>query len=400
MLPSPKTYSSNKLRVGLEEEFTLEVQQKDLLAYAEVSRDFNPLHVDPIYAATTNFGECIAHGALQLGYASAMLGMYLPGRYALLGGANAQFPSPLTVPTQIRVHGEITTWNRELNSGTLRVTISEAKNHNVTAKISINFSLHEHKSTSPTTEAKEPMHRVPGGNERPAVLVSGAAGGVGTQIVRQLMARYHVICLVRSGDLADDVAQNSNVSTWRHDITADGFFDDLNTLMEDTNLFGIVHAAWPTLLRGGLLSLQADALRSQMDFGSIHLINLARVLAAHASKSAGGRLIALGSDSGINKPRLSHAGYSLGKSTLEQTIKLLAPELAPRGITVNAICPNQLPIGMNERMSDKQKMIAAAHIPIGRLCETADVTALVDWLLSPGASFVSGQAINLTGGGL
>src|SRR5262245_36153706 len=106
MVPTPEKRSAADLRVGLSAEFERDITEADILAFAQTSGDFNPLHVDANYAAGTNYGQRIAHGAFQVGLASALLGMHLPGQNVLLTLVNAQFPLPLRFPSRVRVRGE------------------------------------------------------------------------------------------------------------------------------------------------------------------------------------------------------------------------------------------------------------------------------------------------------
>src|SRR5712691_9261447 len=71
--------SADEITVGLTAQFERAVTEQDILAFADNSGDHNPLHVDAGYAAGTNHGGRIAHGAFQVSLASAMIGMYLPG---------------------------------------------------------------------------------------------------------------------------------------------------------------------------------------------------------------------------------------------------------------------------------------------------------------------------------
>ncbi|MEM6785769.1 MAG: MaoC/PaaZ C-terminal domain-containing protein, partial [Bacteroidota bacterium] len=66
------TYDS--LNVGDTFETVMTVSAADVRAYADLTGDDNPIHVDAEYAATTDFGQPIAHGALLLGYISKVLG--------------------------------------------------------------------------------------------------------------------------------------------------------------------------------------------------------------------------------------------------------------------------------------------------------------------------------------
>ena len=82
--------------------------------------------------------------------------------------------------------------------------------------------------------------------------------------------------------------------------------------------------------------------------------------------------------------------YSLAKSALEKTIKLLALELARRKITAKAVCQSFVRTGMNVQANDVQLKRQ------GRVCDTNDIFGVVRYLLSPAACFVSGQSFVLS----
>jgi len=94
------------------------------------------------------------------------------------------------------------------------------------------------------------------------------------------------------------------------------------------------------------------------------------------------------------------AAYSLGKVCLENTVRLLAPELAIKKITINAVCPSFTPVGMNQQVNERVLLVEKAAVPLGRLCDVGDIGGVIKYLLAPEASFISGQSIALTGGQL
>ena len=59
--------------------FTVKVTDKDRSEFANLSGDFNPLHIDDDYVKSTSFKKCILHGAFSAGLMSRMAGMHLPG---------------------------------------------------------------------------------------------------------------------------------------------------------------------------------------------------------------------------------------------------------------------------------------------------------------------------------
>ncbi|HUQ08931.1 MAG TPA: SDR family oxidoreductase, partial [Steroidobacteraceae bacterium] len=376
----------DELRVGVSAEFSRDLTQADVDDFARNSGDRNPLHVDAAYAATTGFGKPIAHGAFQIGLASAIAGMYLPGRRCLLTTVQARFPAPLQLPTRVVVRGEITAWNRFSGSGQLRVVIVDERAALTTTEVTAGFALHEQRSRS---EAAAPMAAARSGAGRPVVVVTGASGGLGRAIAESLVASFDVIAVINRTSLPESLAADARVEALALDFGAADWPGVLEAAIGTRSLYGIVHAAWPGMPHGGLLSAPVETIRRQMDFATTHTIALARVLQAKTGEE-GGRLVALGSIAGQRKPALAVSTYSLSKAALEQTVKLLAPELARKKITINAVCPSFVPTGMNEQSDARARKLEAARVPLGRLCSPEDVVGTVRFLLSPEASFLSG----------
>jgi len=394
MEPTPNNYDADDLAVGMTAQFERDVGEEDVTVFAAGSGDFNPLHVDRAYAEGTNLGGPIVHGAFQIALASALIGMHLPGRNVLLGSVDARFPSPLYYPARVRVHGEITAWNRQTLGGRLAVTVTDLSNDTVTARIGMGFSMHEQTRREQPQPVAAPCKASADG--LPVVLVTGASGGIGSQLVRSLLEHYRVVAAVNRGRLADDLAARGDVQTVPLDFDRPGWQDTLGETLASEKLFAIVHCAWPGMPRGGLLDVSQDVIQRQLAFGTVHLAELAKLLARHVS-DAGGRLIAVGSTAGVRNPTPGAAAYSLGKAAMEQTVRLLACELASKRVTVNAVCPGFVPVGINQQADERRKKLEAAHTPIGRLCDPQDVAAAVRWLLSGESSFVSGQIVALTG---
>jgi NAD(P)-dependent dehydrogenase (short-subunit alcohol dehydrogenase family)/acyl dehydratase len=398
MLPQSRVFRPEELKPGLTAEFDKDITEEDVLTFARNSGDMNPLHVDPDYAGTTNFARRVVHGAYQVGLASAMIGMYLPGRDVLLVSSTAQFSTPLYFPSRVKVHGELVSWNRESLRGSVKVTISTLPAATVVSEIHMGVTLHEQRAAS-AAEVVRPV--VSASNEGPdkTVLITGAAGGVGSALTAGLASDYRVIAQMNTGSLPEQLASHPHVSAIRIDFAAPDWEQGLRDALGEASLYGVVHCAWPGMPHGGLLKVPAGIVSQQVSFGVLTTVALARLLSERAT-SSGGRFIAFSSIAGSHKPSLNLAAYSLGKSALENTVALLAPELALKQITANAICPAFIPVGMNLQSNERRKKTEAALIPMGRVCEPEDVIGMVRYLLSDAGSFLSGESIALAGGQL
>jgi len=90
--------------------------------------------------------------------------------------------------------------------------------------------------------------------------------------------------------------------------------------------------------------------------------------------------------------------YSLTKGAINSFTKALAKELAPSGITVNAVAPGAVEGGMMRRFSPEEVEQISQEIPVGRMGLSSEVASLVSYLLSPQSGYVTGQIISPNGG--
>ncbi|WP_369854632.1 MaoC/PaaZ C-terminal domain-containing protein [Candidatus Thalassolituus haligoni] len=96
-----RTY--DELNIGDSCQRTHTINERDLKLFAMVSGDHNPLHLDPAYAATTQFKGQIAHGMYSGALISAALAMELPGPGTIYMGQNVQFKRPIMIGDTVTV---------------------------------------------------------------------------------------------------------------------------------------------------------------------------------------------------------------------------------------------------------------------------------------------------------
>jgi len=89
--------SYEEIVIGEKASFSKTITETDIVLYAGLSGDFNPVHVDSEYAKNTQFGERIAHGPLTLGLIAPVIGMQLPGLGSILLDINARFLRPVKI---------------------------------------------------------------------------------------------------------------------------------------------------------------------------------------------------------------------------------------------------------------------------------------------------------------
>jgi 3-hydroxybutyryl-CoA dehydratase len=107
------------LSVGQSAEMTRVVAAADIDAFAAVSGDENPVHLDEAYAQTTQFGGRIAHGALSVAYISAVLGTKLPGPGAIYLSQTVKFRRPVRIGDEVTARVTVTALDERRGQVTL-----------------------------------------------------------------------------------------------------------------------------------------------------------------------------------------------------------------------------------------------------------------------------------------
>jgi len=92
------------------------------------------------------------------------------------------------------------------------------------------------------------------------------------------------------------------------------------------------------------------------------------------------------------------ANYAASKAGIIGFTKSLAREVASRGITANAVAPGFIETDMTHAMTEEAKKAVFAAIPMGRVGKPEDIAALVSFLVSDAAGYITGQVLGVDGG--
>lgn len=248
--------------------------------------------------------------------------------------------------------------------------------------------------------------------DRRVAWVTGASRGLGEAIARRLAADgLFVVVTARNAErlsaLADELGPERALAMpcdVDDPAAVDAAFQALSA--RGLRLQALVNAAGVSA-RATLCSPTASAvwsrvLRTNLD-GTFHVTR-----AALPHLADGARIVNLSSD--LGKGGLAaYSAYCASKHGVIGLTRALALELAPRGITVNAVCPGWVETEMAEQgFAEIAEAIGVdvevvregerLAVPLGRFATPEEVAALVAFLISDGAAMITGQALDLSGG--
>jgi len=236
-------------------------------------------------------------------------------------------------------------------------------------------------------------------------IVTGAARGLGEAIARRLHADgYRVAVANIDFEGAQRVAAQlgDNARAFEHDVRElaswEQLLDDVRSKLGE-DVYALANNAARTEFRS-FFEIDLD------EWDDVLATNLrgtylgCRVVGAYLRERGSGRIVNLASDAGQKASGASGVHYAASKAAVVALTRRAATELAPHGVTANAVAPAAIDGPLARELPPERLATIVGSIPVGRLGRPEEVAALVSFLVSDDAGYITGATLDVNGGAL
>ncbi|MDF2671177.1 MAG: short-chain dehydrogenase/reductase [Paenibacillus sp.] len=239
------------------------------------------------------------------------------------------------------------------------------------------------------------------------VLITGASRGIGAAVAERFasVGMQIVIHYLNAHEAANEVARaclahGVKVLTVTADLRSREQLERMKEKMEQHGMIPDILVNNAGISHFGMLADVTDE-----DWDQVMSINLrgmflcSQLFMSHMVNQKYGRIINVSSIWGISGASCEVV-YSTAKGGVNAFTKALAKELAPSGVTVNAVAPGVVETSMNANLNPQEMQALKDEIPAGRFAQPDEIASLVYFIALPESGYITGQVISPNGGWL
>ncbi len=387
----------NSLKVGdravTRRTFTAEL----VSAFAQLSGDDNPLHVDETFARRTTFGRPVAHGMLSAAIVSSVVGTQLPGPGALWFEQQFEFLLPVFVGDDIEFSVRIEHKSEATRTVVVSVEGQNARGHLVLRGQGKVMILGDKSATAPPDRPEDRVAIITGASRGIGGAIALALGLRGVSVVvnyreSEDQARRVVSAITQGGGQA--IAVKGDVSD---SAAVAALVSEAETQFGRPVGILVNNAGGPTVQKPFLNHEWSDFER-HLAVQLKGAFNCCKAVAPGMVKAGGGLIINIGSSYTWSTPPANLSGYVTAKAALAAMTRAAAVELGPQGIRVNMISPGMTETDLIADVPERMRKVFAQQNPLRRLALPDDVAHAVLMLCSPAGAYVNGAEIPVSGG--
>lgn len=238
--------------------------------------------------------------------------------------------------------------------------------------------------------------------EGKTILVTGGAGGIGSEVARvcsKLGARI-VLTDIREDALSAALSSLTKVESGEHlavkaDLTKS---DELNRLVD------MVPEIDGFVCNAGVMKLVLTQFITEEELTRVQSINLnapillTKALLKKKRVRKGGSIVFMASAAGVYRVSVGNSIYATTKCGIDAFMRTVALEFGPKGIRCNSVNPGMVETPLIGGFTEEQKAKEVLNYPLRRFAKPEDIAFCVAYLLSEASSFVTGTALKIDGG--
>ncbi|MFN6970295.1 MAG: SDR family NAD(P)-dependent oxidoreductase [Rheinheimera sp.] len=243
------------------------------------------------------------------------------------------------------------------------------------------------------------------GEHAPVSLVTGASRGIGAASALRLAALGHHLLLTARNEIAlTDIAQQCQLAGAASTLVLPCDLTDQASVMQLFNQIKQQHQKLDHLINAaGMMQDSMLGMTRLSDLQALFSLNVmasyqcCQLAARLMMRQKQGNIVNLASKVG-ESGAIGQSAYAASKAAISGLTKALAKELGPFGIRVNAVAPGFIETDLTAHYSDAQKQQLCQQISLGRTGQADEVAAVIQFLCSTDASYISGQVMAVDGG--
>jgi 3-oxoacyl-[acyl-carrier protein] reductase len=375
--------------------FSKTILEGDVDAFAALSGDRNPLHMDSEFASRTHLGRRVVHGMLVASYVSALIGTKLPGTGSLWMEQRFGWRNPVFIGDTLEFTLRVTHKSEGSRTLALKVTVMNQNGKMVM----------DGEGTVALPEFHERRREIP--IHETVAFVSNGSRGIGAAVARALArAGASVVINCSDAEAGDGVCQA---------IAADG--GEALAVCADTSdavsvagavesasgrlgraIDVLIHCAAAPVAPCPAIDMEWADIQQALDTHVRSAFHCIRAVVPGMLQRKSGRIVSIGSMAAWGAPPAQWGAFAMAQAALKSLTKSLAAELGPSGIRVNMVSPGTREDDPESGIPERIRKLQAMQTPLRRLALADDIAETVVFLCSEGSRFITGADIPVCGG--
>lgn len=385
-----------KISVGDRASLKRTISEADVDAFARLSGDYNPLHMDTEFARTTHFQKRVVHGMVVAGYVSTLVGMHLPGPGALWAQQSFNWLQPVFIGDTLEVSIRVT----HKSEGTRTISV-EVDAVNQRGKTVMNGT-----GAVVLLEQRE-KEAMKGSISERVALVTGGSRGIGAATAAALARAGAAVAINYrlSKDAAESLSASLNAEGARTLAVEADVTDQASVaaaLARAADQFGrpvdiLVNNAITPASPQGFLATQWTDVQNLFDVQVRGAFQCAQSVLPKMIEQKSGYIVNVGSLTAPGNPA-QQAALGIAKASMKALTRSLAAEFGPQGVRVNLVSPGMTETDSIADVPERLRKLQAMQTPLRRLCRPEDVAQTILFLCSGPGDFITGADIPVGGG--